>query len=154
MALSRLIQPADGTCKWCNNLKVKGRRHYCTDWCADSAYMFCYPQSPQAKAWVFIRLQSCTCTACGEIFDEEIAKLIESKYKRYCEWQNKKGLAPSLVTYGTLMDNTGERWHVDHVIPISRGGDGLGFDNVQVICKRCHILKTARENAGIPVAKR
>lgn len=153
MALTRLEQPKDGSCKWCNIQKVPGRRHYCTDWCADSAYMFCYPQSPHAKAWVFISLQDCTCTACGEIFDEEISKLIESKYKRFGEWQNKKGLAPAPVSYHTLMANTGELWHVDHVIPVSRGGDGLGFENIQVICKRCHVKKTAREAMGLPVVK-
>lgn len=33
---------------------------------------------------------------------------------------------------------------VDHVVPLARGGaDGL--DNVQAICKPCHIEKTTRE---------
>lgn len=151
MPLSNLVIPQTGVCKWCNVVKVKGKRHYCDHDCANSAYAFCYPQSPEAKGFVFLDLQSCTCTACGEIFEDTIREMIEQEYARIAKWQADKGLQAEPISYYLLMANTGEQWHVDHVIPISRGGDGIGFENVQVICKVCHLKKTARENLGIPV---
>lgn len=153
-ALSNLIQPKDGTCKWCNVHKVPGKRHYCSDECSDSAYMFCYPQKPGAKMWIFIKLQSCTCTFCGEIFEDQIREMIEKDYARTKKWLDEKGLPPESVGFSLLGLGTGDRWHVDHIIPISRGGDGIGFENVQVICKVCHLKKTAREAMGLPVAQR
>jgi len=35
---------------------------------------------------------------------------------------------------------------VDHIIPISDGGDPWDYDNLQSLCKRCHVIKTSEEN--------
>ena len=35
---------------------------------------------------------------------------------------------------------------VDHVVPLDRGGDPWDPENLQVLCRGCHIRKTAREN--------
>jgi 5-methylcytosine-specific restriction endonuclease McrA len=32
---------------------------------------------------------------------------------------------------------------VDHIIPISEGGERFDEDNLQAACKRCHAWKTA-----------
>ena len=32
--------------------------------------------------------------------------------------------------------------HVDHIIPISKGGDWFDGDNLQSLCHECHSLKT------------
>lgn len=37
---------------------------------------------------------------------------------------------------------------VDHINPISKGGEELNIDNLQTLCKRCHSQKTYRENKG------
>lgn len=37
---------------------------------------------------------------------------------------------------------------VDHIVPISKGGQALGFDNHQAICKLCHKAKTKIDNSG------
>jgi 5-methylcytosine-specific restriction protein A len=37
---------------------------------------------------------------------------------------------------------------VDHIVPISRGGDRLRLDNLQTLCHRCHSKKTATEDGG------
>ena len=36
---------------------------------------------------------------------------------------------------------------VDHVIPIHRRGAALALDNLQALCRSCHIRKTQTENA-------
>lgn len=35
---------------------------------------------------------------------------------------------------------------VDHIVPISVGGLSLHIDNLQTLCKECHVAKTSREN--------
>lgn len=37
---------------------------------------------------------------------------------------------------------------VDHVVPLSQGGDEWSLDNTQGICSPCHALKSGRESAG------
>lgn len=35
---------------------------------------------------------------------------------------------------------------VDHVLALEDGGDPWAADNLQTLCRQCHILKTAGEN--------
>lgn len=40
---------------------------------------------------------------------------------------------------------------VDHIVPLHAGGELMDWDNLQVLCRGCHIEKTALENpARIP----
>tara|TARA_R110002020_G_scaffold92169_6_gene223361 strand:+ start:7874 stop:8209 length:336 start_codon:yes stop_codon:yes gene_type:complete len=36
---------------------------------------------------------------------------------------------------------------VDHIIPISDGGEFYSFSNLQTLCTRCHAIKTQKEVA-------
>ncbi len=38
-----------------------------------------------------------------------------------------------------------EAEEVDHVKPMVEGGAPYAFDNLQSLCKRCHVIKTATE---------
>ena len=38
------------------------------------------------------------------------------------------------------------RLECDHVTPLHRGGDPYSLDNLQSLCRPCHINKTASEN--------
>ena len=38
--------------------------------------------------------------------------------------------------------------HVDHVVPMSEGGDKWDMHNHQSLCRRCHSVKTWRETRG------
>ncbi len=35
--------------------------------------------------------------------------------------------------------------HVDHIVPINKGGEGLKWDNLQALCLVCHNRKTAHD---------
>lgn len=35
--------------------------------------------------------------------------------------------------------------HVDHITPITKGGDPLNGDNLQALCPPCHSRKTAQD---------
>ena len=39
---------------------------------------------------------------------------------------------------------------VDHVVPLDKGGDPWALDNLQALCRGCHIEKTAAENRRPP----
>ena len=34
----------------------------------------------------------------------------------------------------------------DHVIPVAKGGEKWDRDNLQTLCRSCHMAKTAKEN--------
>lgn len=135
------IPKLETRCAWCNEMPRPGKRKYCSDTCLDSATMWCFPQTPATKMYVLLELQDCTCPGCGEIFDEQITRRIEV----LMEHQRRHFPNEKKVTYGRLGYGTGEYWHVDHIIPIFRGGDGVGLGNIQVLCVPCHKKKTARE---------
>lgn len=42
------------------------------------------------------------------------------------------------------------RLECDHVTPLDRGGNPWDPDNLQTLCRACHIAKTARENRRGP----
>ena len=41
------------------------------------------------------------------------------------------------------------RLECDHIVPLQRGGDPYAFGNLQTLCVRCHLEKTARENRRV-----
>ena len=42
---------------------------------------------------------------------------------------------------------------VDHIVPVALGGDGVGLENVQVLCRQCHAHKTVHDNRLIRETK-
>jgi 5-methylcytosine-specific restriction protein A len=36
---------------------------------------------------------------------------------------------------------------IDHIKPISEGGEALSLDNLQTLCKQCHAIKTVKETS-------
>lgn len=38
--------------------------------------------------------------------------------------------------------------HVDHKIPVRKGGEWFAEDNLQVLCHSCHSKKTRQEGGG------
>ena len=39
---------------------------------------------------------------------------------------------------------------VDHIVPVSQGGSETEFDNLQALCRDCHMDKTMRERGTLP----
>lgn len=37
------------------------------------------------------------------------------------------------------------RFHVDHIVPLSAGGDEWGLGNLEVACSECNLQKGSRE---------
>lgn len=156
LPLGRLPQPRSPSglkqCAWCNSGKtLKGHRKYCTDACQRSAYLYCYPQSVESKAWRFIMLQNCICPSCGEDFGDviraRVAKRVEASRAYYAKIPGHHlGIGHfDKLTLWQVGYGTGDLWHLDHVKPVHQGGDGIGMDNHQVLCVPCHKRKTGLE---------
>ena len=140
-------------CLWCGSKRFKkGRRRYCREDCTDSATAYCFPHSVSSKAFVFVELQGCNCKFCGENFEDLIDAFIPKEVERRRR-RNKEGPKlfsqftplPLHVDFFAIGNHISSQFDLDHVVPIHKGGAGIGFDNVQVICKKCHKIKTARD---------
>ena len=138
-------------CGWCNKNEVrKSNAKYCSSDCRESAEIYCYPQHPQAKAWIFINKQNCTCFKCGEIFEDEIRNIILKKKEHMDSMFQKYGKdygwkKESRVSYWQVGKAIGSRFQLDHVSALCNGGRGIGLDNHQVVCNKCHHTKTAED---------
>lgn len=146
-----LLPKPQGQCAWCNERQTKGKRKYCSEDCQESAYIYSYPQSPASKMFVFLQRQGCVCLGCGECFDCEITRRIEgclAWIERHAKDHPRSAMEkPEFVTFHSLGNGTGELWHVDHILPIFKGGQGVGLENIQVLCVPCHKQKTVRERS-------
>lgn len=139
------LQPRDGKCAWCEAALVKRRSgKYCSTDCNQSALFNCYPQHASSKLFILIELQGCKCAGCGDsyriLIQRRVHKLWEQQRKYVKTWLKKDHVGP--ITYWQIGNNTGELWHVDHIVPIYKGGSGIGLKNVQVLCVPCHKKKT------------
>jgi hypothetical protein len=152
MAKDQLVL-RDGLCAWCEKNEVTDkRRKYCSNDCSMSSDVNCYPQAPQTKAWRLIKIQGCACAGCGTSFEDEIreklvARVAEKKALSEVEWFGEsvwvKESTP--ISFHFMGCNSGEKLQVDHIVPIHKGGAGVGLDNTQVLCRDCHLKKTAKE---------
>jgi 5-methylcytosine-specific restriction endonuclease McrA len=141
-SLSRLNRK-DNLCAWCNVTHIKDRRRkYCDEDCSQSADVFCYPQGMTSKSFHLLR-QDCACKGCGFIFEQEIKKKIETYKAHWPESFAKEGK----ISLFYLSFNRGFVWQADHIIPIHKGGVGLGLNNIQILCVDCHQDKTNRERS-------
>jgi len=114
--LSRL-RKVDGKCYWCMGDKSSNRKKYCDDDCRISANAYFYPQ--QNGRDYILESQDNKCNVCE--FDFTTKEL----WKHY---EDGNGL------------------EIDHITPIHDGGESFNWDNLQGLCKPCHLKKTGKEN--------
>ena len=38
----------------------------------------------------------------------------------------------------------GDDYHIDHIVPVSRGGDEWSLDNLEQLCPQCNLKKGTR----------
>lgn len=134
------LQLVDGKCAWCEQVPITRKRaKYCSESCRESSSMNCFPQSPQTKMWVLIYRQDCACVGCGLSFEDEIIRRIRRRAKDFGDIQ------PNSVNLFSVGYDSGNLHHVDHIVPIHKGGRGSGLDNIQVLCRDCHHRKSGLE---------
>lgn len=150
--MEKLKKTPDSKCAWCNAIEVTDRRRkYCDELCRESAFHYCYPQMPGSKAARLILLQNSACALCGLDYSEDLLNRALKSYAHNMRnmqsvWAERRDHPK--VTFYQMGYGSGDTWQVDHITPLFKGGRGIGFDNVQVVCKSCHILKSIDERRG------
>ena len=64
---------------------------------------------------------------------------------RRAVWE-RAGLHPRCAKCGRFA----MRMEVDHVVPLDAGGAPYELDNLQLLCRGCHVAKTRRERVTDP----
>ena len=142
----------DGTkgCIWCGD-KLKSRHpatRYCKDQkCNDSVWAWANPQQDLGLFFLLQR-QDWKCNICQHDYKPfMMANVIGVAYgtksnndlvkpNSYISVALKRSIPPALKP------------EVDHIQPIAKGGQSLGFENHQAICYTCHKAKTKIDNSG------
>ena len=76
-------------------------------------------------------------------FSESIAMQVYSKTGGKCFYCDEKLINEDMLDWGGKVVSTVRRWHVDHSLPLSRGGDN-SIDNLLPACISCNSIKRAR----------
>lgn len=140
-------------CVWCVEVKLHNRNQkYCSDLCRNSTWAWAYPQKEEGLYYLLQR-QQFKCASCQFDYKPTLTELA----KEYAPWRDFEreffwGLMKRLKNrMGTIRPD--RRPEVDHVIPVSKGGDGLGLDNHECKCYLCHKAKTKVDLSGKRVKK-
>jgi hypothetical protein len=65
------------------------------------------------------------------------------EHERAVAWRVEHGISPQR-----------HAWEVDHIVPVSVGGDWFDLGNLQVLCRPCHARKTAAFNRSRATGRR
>lgn len=136
-------------CAWCCETELKhGNQKYCSILCRNSAMAWAYPQKENGLRFLLIR-QDWKCIDCQ--FDyRPLMDLILEKDRKVFEYPIEMNTCPwyyfkRLKGVKTPKEHRPE---VDHIIPVSKGGDTLGLDNHACRCYKCHKVKSKIDNSG------
>ena len=72
-----------------------------------------------------------------------------SRYHTYLNdrrWAIVRRAAFERDGYRCVMCGRARRLRCDHILPLQLGGDPWDMENLQTLCRACHIRKTAGEN--------
>jgi 5-methylcytosine-specific restriction enzyme A len=61
--------------------------------------------------------------------------------------RNHKRLLNPLCEHCLILDILTPYHTIDHIKPISEGGEALDLNNLQTLCKQCHAIKTGKETS-------
>lgn len=124
---------------WCLQPLKGGQRKWCSEECVSYALAWARPQTGHGLA-VLLERQGYACAECQldykPYWDQALAKQnrwpgrdLPTQIDRHMRWL--KRLVPDA-----------QKPEVDHIVGVAIGGQTLGFDNTQVLCRPCHKAKT------------
>ncbi len=137
-------------CAWCADKELLGghNQKYCSQDCSNSAMAWAYPQKEDALRYLLLR-QEWKCADCKYDYLPHLKDIV-ARDKRMLGadfWDMSK--LPWYYFKRLKSRVPRERNpEVDHVIPISKGGESLGLANHQAICYTCHKSKSKIDNSG------
>ena len=117
-------------CAWCAEHEIGENRakKYCSKICSISFLVYARPTKYPATEFIYLR-QKQQCAIC---FYQYAGKLSRSPIN----------ISPEH-----------KRPEFDHIIPVALGGQTFGIDNIQMLCKTCHAVKTKKDVQDIKAAR-
>jgi 5-methylcytosine-specific restriction endonuclease McrA len=141
-------------CVWCMKGKLHhGSQKYCSDPCRTSAFALMNPQT-EVAIHILLHRQEYKCNDCGHDYMDDIIQIQE----RLKTTNHKYTI--SEPNYYLIWRLKSKHWRkqtaleVDHIEAIALGGQGIGLDNHQVLCKACHKEKTKKDVGKIAKQRR
>jgi 5-methylcytosine-specific restriction endonuclease McrA len=160
-------------CRHCRGPVAPPRRTFCCDGCVAE---WKFRTDPQAlRAAVFAR-DGGVCARCGlDAKDYDLRRLEVEAHRSRLWYETAPARRGSMASQPELRpDGTPPRpaawlakvgpaaawraahkvapgeppWQVDHIVPVSAGGDHFSLKNLQTLCVPCHRAKSAAERAG------
>jgi hypothetical protein len=136
-------------CCWCAEQTFTSRqRKYCSQKCSDSAMAWAYPQKEHGLNALLAR-QEYKCNMCQfdyMPFVNQVSDYMRKKNLKVPDLKEEFSWYMIKLLKGKVPKE--RRIEVDHIVPISKGGQSLGLDNHQAICNTCHKGKTSKDNSG------
>lgn len=140
--LKTIKRDSDGfnLCRWCKNPVSPPRRTFCSNKCVHEHKIRSNPS--YARDLIYKRDLG-KCSKCGidtrytKIELEDLRQKMSRDFKKNEEYIDRcKKLK---ITVGESLKSL---WHMDHIIPVFKGGGECGLDNYQTHCVSCHKEKT------------
>lgn len=149
-ALSSLKQvKLDGirkNCVWCLAVLRKGRHKWCSLACIASALAWAAPSRAHGVRVLLYR-DNFKCTLCHfdyrPYFNQAFSKI--KRNMRFRRPRMKSFRIEYLIRVFKRLMSRDTRLEVDHIAQVSLGGQTLGFENVRLLCSKCHKIKTKQD---------
>lgn len=138
-------------CAWCAETEIFRNTKYCSSDCSESAMAWAYPQKEDSLRFLLSR-QDWKCLTCNYDYSGHLSEIVDRNNARTHSYSHvtKDYSKLSWFFFKRLKDKVPDerRPEVDHVIPIYKGGQSLGFENHQILCSSCHREKTKKDLSG------
>lgn len=96
-----------------------------------------------------IPIQKRSCDVCNKernkIYDKTNRNQESKKFYGSKEWQRVRYIILSKNPFCIECERPADV--VDHITPITKGGDKLNLDNLQPMCHKCHAIKTQNDRS-------
>lgn len=133
-------------CIWCLGLLGGSKQKWCCTGCVLSALAWARPTGPYGVRVILYR-DNFKCATCSfsyrEFYVQAYEKIRNRTYFRFPKIKTKR-VEYLIKTFRRLLPRE-FRLEIDHVVPLSFGGQTLGFKNLQILCSQCHKVKTKKE---------
>lgn len=143
-----IVHQVKGLCTWCGN-KVPPRR---STWCSHLCVIKYRLTQPDVLRAEVARRDEHVCALCGvDAYDLRERMLVHEEAhstSQTAEMLTKMGYPSNADTVRHLLCDRRTAWDMDHIEPVSQGGDPFALDNLRTLCYWCHKGETRKLVSG------
>jgi 5-methylcytosine-specific restriction endonuclease McrA len=136
-------------CVWCLKPLTGRKLKWCSNLCVGYASAYCSPQSEHGLH-VLLSRQNYLCKNCNFDYMPFIKKACDyaNKYHKTIDISKlDEQISFILMRKFKRVVPNNNRPEVDHILAIRHGGQSIGLENHQILCKSCHLNKTKIDNS-------